>query len=229
MNLKLQGSKGVRMEDIRRKWRWMKNGFQLLPVPGWKSWTSRGKELSGFKDWLEKFSGWLSLIHDAYGPELWETIHADYPIQPCRSPEQLMRSKRLFHILQQQFMGYSKIENLIRSRISATGITESNGFELLRPIRKEFSLMSRTEALSYREMCLKFRVKRTEHFLGHRPGSWVRDWIPSRNAWCFGDCTNWVMWGSVKETSFFCIFEIYQVKSTSFSRCIGTLWLYNSW
>ena len=92
-------------------------------------------------------------------------IHADYPIQPCRSPEQLMRSKRLFHILQQQFMGYSKIENLIRSRISATGITESNGFELLRLIRKEFSLMSRTEALSYREMCLKFRVKRTEHLL----------------------------------------------------------------
>ena len=111
---------------------------------------------SGFKDWLEKFSGWLSLVHDAYGPELWETFHADYPIQPCRSPEQLMRSKRLFHILQQQFMGYSKIENLIRFRISATGITESNGFELLRLIRKEFSLMSRTEALSYREMCLKF-------------------------------------------------------------------------
>ena len=79
----------------------------------------RGKELSGFKDWLEKYSGWLSLIHDAYGPELWETIHADHPIQPCRSPEQVMRSKRLFHILQQQFMGYSKIENLIRSRISA--------------------------------------------------------------------------------------------------------------
>ena len=25
--------------------------------------------------------------------------------------------------------------------------------------------MSRTEALSYREMCLKFRVKRTEHLL----------------------------------------------------------------
>ena len=137
-----------------------------MPVPGWKSWTSRGKELSGFKEWLEKFSGWLSLINDSYGPELWETIHADYPIHPCRSPEQVMRSKRLFHILQQQFTGYSKIENLVRSQISATGITDSNGFELLRLIRKEFSLMSRTEALSYREQCLKFRVKRsTEHLL----------------------------------------------------------------
>ena len=155
------GQTGAYQKEMKMDEKWI----PAMPVPGWKSWTSRGKELSGFKDWLEKFSGWLSLIHDAYGPELWETIHADYPIRPCRSPEQVMRSKRLFHILQQQFMGYSKIENLIRSRISATGITESNGFELLRLIRKEFSLMSRTEALSYREMCLKFRVKRTEHLL----------------------------------------------------------------
>ena len=29
-----------------------------------------------------KFSGLLSLINDSYGPELWETIHADYPYQP---------------------------------------------------------------------------------------------------------------------------------------------------
>ena len=99
------GQTGGYQKEMKMDEKWI----PAMPVPGWKSWTSRGKELSGFKDWLEKFSGWLSLIHDAYGPELWETIHADYPIQPCRSPEQLMRSKRLFHILQQQFMGYSKI------------------------------------------------------------------------------------------------------------------------
>ena len=159
------GQQGGQTGGYHKEMKMDEKWIPAMPVPGWKSWTSRGKELSGFKDWLEKFSGWLSLIHDAYGPELWETIHADYPIQPCRTPEQVMRSKRLFHILQQQFVGYSKIENLIRSRISATGITESNGFELLRLIRKEFSLMSRTEALSCREMCLKFRVKRTEHLL----------------------------------------------------------------
>ena len=156
------GQNGPASREMKMDEKWI----PAMPVPGWKSWTSRGKELSGFKEWLEKFSGWLSLINDSYGPELWETIHADYPIHPCRSPEQVMRSKRLFHILQQQFTGYSKIENLVRSQISATGITDSNGFELLRLIRKEFSLMSRTEALSYREQCLKFRVKRsTEHLL----------------------------------------------------------------
>ena len=39
-----------------------------------------------------------------------------------------MRSKRLFHLLQQNFTGYSKIENLIKSQISALGITESKWF-----------------------------------------------------------------------------------------------------
>ena len=66
-----------------------------------------------------------------------------------------MRSKRLFHLLQQNFTGYSKIEGL--------GMTESNGFELLRLMRKEFSLLSRSEALGYREQCIRFRVKKSDH------------------------------------------------------------------
>ena len=45
------------------------------------------------------------------------------------------------------------------------GITESNGFELLRLIRKEFSLMSRSEALGYPEQCLKLRVRKTDQVL----------------------------------------------------------------
>ena len=149
-----------------REMRMDEKWIPAMPVPPWKQWHTRGRELSGFKDWLEKFCGWLCLIQDAYGPELAEAINANYQIQPTRSPEQTMRSKRLFHLLQQNFVGYSKIENLIRSQISSTGITESNGFELLRLIRKEFSLMSRTEALSYREQCLKFQVRRgLDHLL----------------------------------------------------------------
>ena len=66
-------------------------------------------------------------------------------------------------MLQQNFTGYSKIENLIKSQISALGITESNGFELLRLIRKEFSLLSRSEALGYRDQCIKFRVRKSDH------------------------------------------------------------------
>ena len=69
-------------------------------------------------------------------------------------------------MLQQNFRGYSKIENRVRSQVTATGITESNGFELLRLIHKESSLMSRSEAFGYREQRLKFRVR---HGMEHLP------------------------------------------------------------
>ena len=71
--------------------------------------------------------------------------------------------ERARHGHKKNFTGYSKIENLIKSQISALGITESNGFELLRLIRKEFSLLSRSEALGYREQCIRFRVKKSDH------------------------------------------------------------------
>ena len=96
-------------------------------------------------------------------PELREAINSADPIRSFRDHDQTMRSKRLFHLLQQNFTGYSKIENLIKSQISALGITESNGFELLRLIRKEFSLLSRSEALGYRDQCIKFRVRKSDH------------------------------------------------------------------
>ena len=154
-----QGSTSGSRKEMKMDEKWIPS----MPIASWKNWTSRGKELSGFKSWLEQFSGWLCLIHDAYGPELREAINSADPIRSFRDHDQTMRSKRLFHLLQQNFTGYSKIENLIKSQISALGITESNGFELLRLIRKEFSLLSRSEALGYREQCIRFRVKKSDH------------------------------------------------------------------
>ena len=69
--------------------------------------------------------------------------------------------------------------------------------------------MSRTEALSYREMCLKFRVKRTEHLLDIIRE--VESEIESFHA---------MLDASVIVHHFCCIFEIYQVRSKSFSSCI---------
>ena len=154
-----QGSTSGGRKEMKMDEKWIPS----MPIASWKNWTSRGKELSGFKSWLEQFSGWLCLIHDAYGPELREAINSADPIRFFGDHDQIMRSKRLFHLLQQNFTGYSKIENLIKSQISALGITESNGFELLRLIRKEFSLLSRSEALGYRDQCIKFRVRKSDH------------------------------------------------------------------
>ena len=154
-----QGSTSGGRKEMKMDEKWIPS----MPIASWKNWTSRGKELSGFKSWLEQFSGWRCLIHDAYGPELREAINSSDPIRSFRDHDQTTRSKRLFHLLQQNFTGYSEIENLIKSQISALGITESNGFELLRLIRKEFSLLSRSEALGYRDQCIKFRVRKSDH------------------------------------------------------------------
>ena len=80
------GHQGLAPREMKMDEKWIPS----MPVSPWKQWNTRGRELSGFKEWLEKFCGWLCLIQDAYGAELREAINANYHIQPCRSPEQIM-------------------------------------------------------------------------------------------------------------------------------------------
>ena len=134
------------------------------PLPDWKSWNNRARELAGFKGWLEKFASWLCLVHDSYAQELKEAMNLPYPVVIVNQ-DQAIRSRRLFHLLQQSFSGYSRVDNVVKSQIAFYGIQEANGFELLRLLRREFSLMSRPEALQYREACLKYTVKKSERHL----------------------------------------------------------------
>ena len=134
------------------------------PLPDWKSWNNRARELAGFKGWLEKFASWLCLVHDSYAQELKEAMNLPYPVVIVNQ-DQAIRSRRLFHLLQQSFSGYSRVDNVVKSQIAFYGIQEANGFELLRLLRREFSLMSRPEALQYREACLKYTAKRSERHL----------------------------------------------------------------
>ena len=130
-----------------------------MPMPSYKQWVSRSRELSGFRDWAEKLGGWLCLIHDRYGPELREALRMEQPII-LQGADQELRARRLFHLIQQAFTGYPKIEHMIRNQIMARGAADANGYELFRLIRREFSIYSRQEALYYRELVLKFTVKK---------------------------------------------------------------------
>ena len=130
-----------------------------MPMPSYTQWVSRSRELSGFRDWAEKLGGWLCLIHDRYGPELREALRMEQPIV-LQGADQELRARRLFHLIQQAFTGYPKIEHMIRNQIMARGAADANGYELFRLIRREFSIYSRQEALYYRELVLKFTVKK---------------------------------------------------------------------
>ena len=135
-----------------------------------------------------------------------------------RDHDQTMRSKRLFHLLQQNLTGYSKIENLIKSQISALNITESNGFELLRLIRKEFSLLSRSEALGYRDQCIKFRsqiiCQTSWEKCRQRLNLFIQCW---KLLWSQPSCK---MSALVKVISICCIWDICLEKCKSFFNCI---------
>ena len=91
-------------------------------------------------------------------------MNLPYPVVIVNQ-DQAIRSRRLFHLLQQNFSGYSRVDNVVKSQIAFYGIQEANGFELLRLLRREFSLMSRPQALQYRDACLKYTVKKSERHL----------------------------------------------------------------
>ena len=67
---------------------------------------------------------------------------------------------------------------MVKSQIAFYGIQEANGFELLRLLRREFSLMSRPEALQYREAYLKYgeEVREASSY-----GCTERDWAEIEN------------------------------------------------
>ena len=156
----VQGSQGQGSERLTMDTKWI----PAAPLPDWKSWSTRSKELSGFKGWLDKFASWLCLVHDSYAQELKEALNLPYSVVIVNQ-DQAIRSRRLFHLLQQSFSAYSRVDNVVKSQIAFYGIQEANGFELLRLLRREFSLMSRPEALQYREACLKYTVKKSERHL----------------------------------------------------------------
>eukprot|EP00435_Cladocopium_sp_Y103_P060604 s1802_g22.t1 len=113
------------------------------PLPEWKSTcSSRALERPKFPTY-QRFASWLCLIHDSYAAELKEALVLPYPVE----------------------VFLAILGNVIRSQIAFYGIQAANGFELLRLFRKEFSLMSRPEALHYREAALKYTVKKADKHL----------------------------------------------------------------
>ena len=72
----VQGSQGQGSERLTMDTKWI----PAAPMPDWKAWNTRSKELSGFKSWLDKFASWLCLVHDGYAAELREALNLQYPV-----------------------------------------------------------------------------------------------------------------------------------------------------
>lgn len=135
-----------------------------MPSPPWQSWKSRTSEISGFWSWVDSLSSWLSLLHNAFGPEIKESLSRTAPLYDSQlSTEQVARSQRLMHILRQSFSGFHRVETIVRAFETEQCTGASNGYELIRLLRTEFSIQTRAEAITLKQEFLRTHITRFDH------------------------------------------------------------------
>jgi len=131
-----------------------------VPTPGWDKWKSRVDEITGFWSWCESLTSWLSLLAPQYQGEVREALLRTTSIPDDHlQADQVARGQRLFHLLKQSFSGFKRVEHLMRLFEETSS---SNGFELLRQIRLEFSLQRRSECLHFRTALLELKTSKTD-------------------------------------------------------------------
>ena len=122
-------------------------------------WHTRPQQILGFRSFLESLVSWLSTLAPAYHGEV-ALVLADRPIPDATSLAVQERSQRLFFILKQAFAGSSKVMTIVRLFESQHGFGTSDGYGLLRQLKNEFAILTRTEGYYFRQLILNYRVSR---------------------------------------------------------------------
>ena len=122
-------------------------------------WHTRPQQILGFRSFLESLVSWLSTLAPAYHNEV-ALVLADRPIPDATALATQERSQRLFFILKQAFAGSSKVMTIVRLFESQHGFGTSDGYGLLRQLKNEFAILTRTEGYYFRQLILNYRVSR---------------------------------------------------------------------
>ncbi len=134
-----------------------------VPDCKWASWKNRRDEIQGFWSWAESLSSWLGLLQPAYPPEIKEVLSRDDELKgEMLSPQQNSRSSRVFYLLKQAFSGNKRVEAMVRIYELQQGVGSTNGYELFRLLRREFSIKSRTEAIQFRQEFLEMKSQKSD-------------------------------------------------------------------
>ena len=134
-----------------------------VPECKWSNWKTRRDEIQGFWAWMEALCSWLGLLQPLYVPEMKEVLERDVALtSDLLSPQQMARSNRLFYLLKSAFAGNKRVESLIRIFELQQNVGATNGYELVRLLRREYSLKSRTEAIQFRQEFLEMKVPKGE-------------------------------------------------------------------
>lgn len=152
-----QGQDDGSGKNIDVKW------IPQVPECKWSTWKTRRDEIQGFWSWIEALCSWLGLLQPLYVPEMKEVLERDVSLtSDLLSPQQMSRSSRLFYLLKSAFAGNKRVESIIRIFELQQNVGETNGYELVRLFRREFSVKSRTEALQFRQEFLDLKISKSE-------------------------------------------------------------------
>ena len=131
------------------------------PVPSVTNWVSRESEIIGWAQYVSDLSAWAAQASVEFSLEIQQASRWPSPIGwETLSATKKARSMRLHAILKAAFQEHARTMNLITAYSEGVSLVAmgsslspsqmSNGFELLRQLTCEYSLRTRSEALSLR-------------------------------------------------------------------------------
>ncbi|CAE7690609.1 unnamed protein product, partial [Symbiodinium necroappetens] len=115
----------------------------------------RMREVECWHSFLETLSSWLALQDEAYVRELQFCVKTKHEIdQASLAADVAARSAKLFYYLTQSLAKWERGLELLRS-CSKRQAQSATGYEVVRTINAQYSIVSRMEAVVVREHCLK--------------------------------------------------------------------------
>ena len=115
----------------------------------------RMKEVEGWHTFLETLSSWLALQEEAFVRELQLCVPVKTEILQTKLPsDTAARSSKLFYYLTQSLAKWERGLELLRSCSKRQG-TSACGYEVVRTITSQYSIVSRMEAVYVRDSALK--------------------------------------------------------------------------
>ena len=113
------------------------------------------KEVEGWHTFLETLSSWLALQEEAFVRELQLCVPVKTEILQTKLPsDTAARSSKLFYYLTQSLAKWERGLELLRSCSKRQGMSAC-GYEVVRTITSQYSIVSRMEAVYVRDSALK--------------------------------------------------------------------------
>ena len=119
----------------------------------------RMREIEAWHGFLETMSSWLALQDEAYVNELRLCISVKDEIRQDRlPPDTAARSAKLFYLLSQSLAKWERGLELLRSCSKRQGMS-ATGYEAVRTLHLNYSIVSRMEAVYVRDGCMKLHAQ----------------------------------------------------------------------